>query len=123
MIVSLSTPQVQKARFDIPSSTHIIMPQKPTKAAAGGSPFWLRAALLAYLQNNVPAFLQEQIEDLLTVRDAAFWLYLLFLLVIGFSVIGYLLVSRYHAGLELRDSMALLETDALNLGVQWFRGM
>ncbi len=45
----------------------------------------------------------------MTIRHPAFWLYLLSLLALGLGIIGYILVTQYHPGLELRDAFIVLD--------------
>lgn len=53
----------------------------------------------------------------LTIHHPFFWLYLLTILAIGLSLVSFILVTQYHAGIEPRSDFIVLDTVAIRLGV------
>ena len=58
----------------------------------------------------------------LTTHHPFFWLYLLTILIVALGLISFILVSQYHAGIELRSDFIVLDTDAVSFSVQWPKG-
>ena len=58
----------------------------------------------------------------LTIHHPFFWLYLLTILAIGLSLVSFILVTQYHAGIKLRSDFIVLDTDAVSFSVQWPKG-
>jgi hypothetical protein len=54
-------------------------------------------------------------------HDRAFWLYLLYLLAIGIGIVSQLLATQHPPGLELRESVVVLETDSTGFSLQRMR--
>lgn len=58
----------------------------------------------------------------MTIRDRAFWIYLLCLIVLGIGIWLTILTTLYHPILELRESFIVLDTDSWSISLQWPRG-
>ena len=58
----------------------------------------------------------------LTLHHPFFWLYLLTILVVGLGLVSFILVTQYHAGIDLRNDFIVLDTDAVSFSVQWPKG-